>query len=115
MDKYAVTVKITFPQEEQDLEDAIATFGGSIRNVWQMLERPTLRPINLRRILQTWLSSRPKSARERLFQQKMFAEMMKTLRKRWPDRGPGSAKKPVHYSDDKLKAEVYELLAPFTE
>lgn len=100
---------------EQDLEDAIATFGGSVRNVWQMLERPALRPISLRQILRTWLSSRPKYAREQLFQQKMFAEMMKTLRTRWPDRGPGSAKKPVHYEDEELRDEVYGLLAPFTE
>ena len=100
---------------EQDLEDAIATFGGSIRNVWQMLERPALRPIILRRILREWFASHPKDIQERLLQQSMFAEIMKTLRKRWPDRGPGSAKKPVHYKDGELKAEVYRLLAPFAE
>jgi len=100
---------------EQDLEDAILTFGGSVRNVWQMFERPTLRPIRLRHILKEWFTSHPKDLQERLFQQSTFAEIMKTLRKRWPDRGPGSAKKPIHYSDDKLKAEVYELLAAFKE
>lgn len=100
---------------EQDLEDAIATFGGSIRNVWQMFERPALRPISLRHIMKEWFTSRPKDLQERLFQQSIFAEIMKTLRKRWPDRGPGSAKKPVHYADDKLRAEVYKLLSPFAE
>ena len=100
---------------EQDLEDAILTFGGSIRNAWQMLERPALRPISVRRILKEWFTSRSKDVRERLFQQDVFAELMKTLRKRWPNRGPGSAKKPIHYSDDRLKTEMYELLAAFTE
>ena len=99
---------------EQDMEDAIATFGGSIRNVWQMLERPALRPISLRHILRKWLASHPKDTQERLFQQDTFAEIMKTLRKRWPDRGPGSAKKPIHYTSDELKSEVNKLLSPFT-
>lgn len=97
---------------EQDLEDAIATFGGSIRNVWQMLERPALRPISLRCILREWFASRPMDLQGRLFQQSTFAEIMKTLRKRWPDRGPGSAKKPVHYGNEALRAEVANLLEP---
>ena len=98
----------------QDLEDAIATFGGSIRNVWQMFERPALQPTSLRRILKEWLASHPKDLQEELFQQSTFAEIMKTLQKRWPARGPGSAKKPMHYTDDKLKSEVYKLLSSFT-
>jgi hypothetical protein len=100
---------------EQDLEDAIATFGGSVRNVWQMLERPALRPISLRSILKEWFAYHPNNVQERLFQQNVFADIMKTLRKRWPDRGPGSAKKPVHYSDKELEAEVRRLLGPFAE
>jgi hypothetical protein len=98
---------------EQDLEDAIATFGGSIRNVWQMFERPTLRPISLRRIVKEWFNSCPRDLQERLFQQSTFAEIMKALRKRWPDRGPGSAKKPIHYKASELKPEVERVLSPF--
>jgi len=100
---------------EQDLVDAITTFGGSIRNVWQMLERPALQPIGVRRALQSWLDSHAEPTKEELLKQQMFAELMKTLRRRWPDRGPGSAKKPVHYSDKELEAEVHRLLSPFAK
>jgi len=98
---------------EQDLQDAVDTFGGSIRNVWQMLERPALRPIALRRALEKWLGSQPKLLRQKLFEPAAYAEMMKALRRRWPARGPGSAKRPVHYKDTDLFAEVEKLLTPF--
>jgi hypothetical protein len=100
---------------EQDLEDAIATFGGSIRNVWQMLERPALQPISVRQALQSWLDCQPEPIKEKLLEQQMFAELMKTLRRRWPDRGPGSAKKPIHYNDNAVRTEVHKLLSPFAE
>ena len=98
---------------EQDLQDAADTFGGSIRNVWQMLERPALRPVALRRALKKWLGSQPQSVREKLYEPAVYAEMMKELRRRWPDRGPGSAKRPVHYEDGALSTELEKLLTPF--
>lgn len=98
---------------EQNLRDAIDTFGGSIRNVWQMLERPALQPIGVRRALRSWLDSQPECIKEKLLKQQMFAEMMKQLRKRWPGRGRGSAKRPVHYGEEAIKAEVSKLLVPF--
>jgi hypothetical protein len=98
---------------EQDLQDATDTFGGSIRNVWQMLERPALRPISLRWVLKRWLGSQPQSIRQKLYEPAVYAEMMKGLRRRWPDRGPGSAKRPVHYEDEALLTELEKLLTPF--
>lgn len=98
---------------EQDLQDATDTFGGSIRNVWQMLERPALRPISLRRALKKWLGSQPQSVRQKLYEPAVYAEMMKELRRRWPDRGPGSAKRPVHYEGEALSTELEKLLTPF--
>ena len=100
---------------EQELSDAFITFGGHIRNVWQMLERPALRPIALRHALKAWLDSHKGPTREKLQEPRTFAEMMKVLRKRWPDRGAGSAKRPVHYEEAALSAEVARLLAPFAE
>jgi hypothetical protein len=97
---------------EQDLQDAVDTFGGSIRNVWQVLERPTLRPISLRRALKKFFGSQSESLRKRLFEPKIYAEMMKELRRHWPDRGPGSAKRPVHYEEGALFAEVDKMLTP---
>jgi len=95
---------------EQDFAHARSTFGGHIRNVWQMLERPTLRVLKVRSALQVLLVA---SGNEDLTRPSTFAEMMKTLRARWPDRGPGSAKRPVHYSFDELKAEMESVLHSF--
>jgi hypothetical protein len=98
---------------EQDFDDAAETFGGSIRNVWQMLERPTLRPLAVRQALLDWLRSLPPDSRSRNHERATFAELMKALRARLPDRGPGSAKRPVHYEAAALRAEVAAALAPF--
>jgi hypothetical protein len=101
---------------EQSLEESIDTFGGSVRNAWQMLERPTLaRAPVLRSALLRWLRSLPIEARNHCYERNVFAEMMKTLRRRWPERGPGAAKKPIHYSEPQLEDELKRLLAPFAQ
>ena len=97
---------------EQDFDDGLATFGGHVRNVWQMLERPSLRPMVLRQAFLRWLYSLSDSMRERCVEPKIFPELMKVLRKRWPDRGPGSAKRPVHYEEETLAVEIGMLLNP---
>jgi hypothetical protein len=97
---------------DQDLDDAVMLFGGHIRNVWQMLERPTLRPISLRRALLKWFQSLPRKVLEELEEPRAFANVMKELRQRWPDRGPGSAKRPIHYSEDALQEEIAGVLEP---
>lgn len=101
---------------QQSLDDSVDTFGGSVRNVWQLLERPSLaRSPAMRTVLLSWLRSLPAAQRARCYDTKQFAEMMKVLRARWPERGPGAAKKPIHYAQDELGAEVTRLLAPFAE
>jgi hypothetical protein len=98
---------------EQEVRDAGETFGGSIRNVWQMLERPTLRPLVVRSAFLAWLRTLRDEARKHLHDREVFAEMMKTLRRRWPDRGPGSAKRPIHYTEEELATEIKRLLSRF--
>jgi hypothetical protein len=97
---------------EQPFDEAFETFGGSVRNVWQMLERPTLRPLVMRRALLAWLKQE-EDLRSQLLKPNLFPELMKTLRARWPDRGPGSAKRPVHYGEDELISEINVLLDAF--
>ena len=99
---------------EQDLDDAADTFGGQVRNVWQMLERPTLRPLIVRRALLGCFGELPEEERRRLYERQTFAELMKTLRRRWPDRGPGSAKRPIHYSEEALRGELASFLRNFS-
>ena len=98
---------------EQDFEDAVATFGGHVRNVWQMLERPALRPLVLRRAFKAWLETLPDKPRRSLLEPRTFPELMKALRRRWPDRGPGSAKRPTHFAEDDLSTEIASVLEPF--
>src|SRR5262249_7048424 len=85
--------------------DAVQTFGGSVRNVWQMLERPTLRPLKVRTALLVWLQTLSDDTRADLRQPATFASLMKALRTRWPDRGPGSARRPVHLTHEQLLEE----------
>jgi hypothetical protein len=97
---------------QQQYEDAKTLFGGSVRNVWQMLERPTLRPPVLRSALLEWMKSLAPEQLEALHERTAFALMMKRLRRRWPDRGPGSAKRPAHYDAKELRDELATLLQP---
>lgn len=97
---------------EQTFDDATETFGGSVRNAWQMLERPTLRPLIVRKALLFWLQTLDQETRGRAVEPSTFPELMKALRARWPDRGPGSAKRPIHYSQEELANELGEILDP---
>lgn len=97
---------------EQSFEDADATFGGHVRNVWQMLERASLRPLVLREAFLRWLQSLSGDRRRRLLEPREFPTLMKALQSRWPARGPGSARKPIHYPADELEREMARVLAP---
>ena len=96
---------------EQEFNDAVCTFGGSVRNAWQMLERPTLKPLVLRKALRAWANSQADGG-EQLLGPQTFPRLMKALRQRWPDRGPGSAKRPIHYRLDELQKELSKVLEP---
>jgi hypothetical protein len=91
---------------EQDFDDAVKTFGGSTRNVWQMIDRKTLRPLVLRQALRNWLASLPPEIAKEMTSAKIFPELMKALRKRWPALGRRPAKQPVHYTESDLRAEI---------
>lgn len=91
---------------EQDYDDAVLTFGGSTRNVWQMLERKALSPLVMRQALRSWLASFPPDVAADITSAKKFPELMKALRQRWPARGRRPALQPVHYSEGDLRAEI---------
>jgi hypothetical protein len=95
---------------DQDFAEAAKTFGGSVRNAWQMLERPSLKPIEVRRAFSHWLDGLEPELHTRAVQPTVFPELMKALRARWPDRGPGSAKRPVHFGENELLAEMTLVL-----
>lgn len=96
---------------EQEFDEASVTFGGHIRNVWQMLERRSLNPLMVRSAFLDWLQEQPVDRKDDLTAPKVFPILMKALRARWPDRGPGSAKRPSHYTQDELLKEIKHVLA----
>ena len=44
-----------------------------------------------------------------------YAQLAKALRSRWPSRGKGSAKRPVHYGPEDLLEETRKVLNPLVE
>lgn len=98
---------------QQPYEDASMLFGASVRNVWQMMERPTLKPLILRQCLADLLRGLEEEDRLKVTSTTRFPELMKALRSRWPARGFGSAKQPAHYGRSALAAELDPLVRGF--
>lgn len=94
---------------EQEFGDAVKTFGGSTRNVWQMMDRKTLRPLVLRQALRAWLGSLLPEEAEMMTSARVFPELMKALRERWPARGLRPARQPIHYSEVELRGEIARI------
>ena len=94
---------------DQSREQAGELFGESVRNAWQMLERPTLRSLSVRTALLGQLRLLPSDPNNRLTRAE-FADLMKKLRAKWPDRGPGSARRPEHLSLAVLSSEIRSVI-----
>ena len=100
--------------QEQECADALTTLRGSLSNAREIQRRESLRSTKLRNALGRWFQELDPAQRSRLSQNKEFVAIAKTLQKRWPSRGPGSAKRPAHFSDHELDNEVRRILAQFS-
>ena len=98
--------------QQQEIEDAAFTFGGSISNAREMGSRTSVYVPAMRDALHTWLTSLCDQEREAVHKGKNFVACIKALRRNWPDRGFGSARRPEHYAPDELYAEVRQVLGP---
>ena len=102
--------------QEQDLDKALLTMGDNLGNAIALQRREATRGIEMRNALWRWMSERQREGRlEQFTNHKQFVEIAKALSARWPSRGPGSAKRPIHYSEDDLYREVSLKLEPFLE
>ena len=95
--------------QEQELEDALETFGGSLSNAREIQRRESLRSTKLRCALGRWFLFGSESALAAA-QREEFVAIAKALQRRWPARGPGSAKRPAHLTDHDLDREIHSTL-----
>ena len=100
--------------QEQQLEDAKMAFGGGLHNAKQIWSGEALRSPKLRQGLTTYFADFTDEQRGILYRIPQYAKLAKALRQRWPSRGKGSAKRPVHYEQDQLEVEINRLLKPIT-
>ena len=98
--------------QHQELDDAVVTFGGSVSNAVAIGRRTSINAPSVRSALSTWMRSLPPDTREQVHKPKFFGEIAKALRKRWPDKGFGSAQRPEHLPENNLHAELASVLDP---
>ncbi len=98
--------------QEQELESALASLGASLTNAREIHRRPAINSKNLRESLARWFSELCNKRRSELTQNSNFVPLAKALACRFPARGPGSAKRAVHYSESELYEEVSKVLDP---
>ena len=101
--------------QEQEVASAGIAFGGKFGNAQKFYGRKAIRPLKLREALAKWMERQPDDLRSSLYKIKWFMRVMKALTARFPDRGPGSAKRPAHYSDEELYQEVCQALGPLAD
>ena len=101
--------------QQQGLQDAVFTFGGSISNAEQFAIRKSINAPAMRTALTSWLQLLPEDDRRKALTSENFKQITQTLTKRWPDKGFGSARRPEHTMPEVLLAEVTNVLAPVLE
>ena len=101
--------------QEQELHQAEATFGSKLFNAKELHSRAAVNSKELRDALARWFDSLCESRRAQLTASKIFSAITKTLAARWPSRGPGSAKRPIHYTEEKLYNELCRVLGPLVD
>ena len=98
--------------QQQELADAVFTFGGRVSNVRGIDLRTSINSPAMRTALNSWLKALPAEHRELAHRSSNFEKIAKNLRARWPDRGFGAARRPEHQDPEELLDEVHEVLDP---
>ena len=101
--------------QEQELDQAKKAYGEGLHNAKQIWSREALRNKNFREALAHYFSERDQTELDILYRIPQYAILAKALRQRWPSRGKGSAKRPVHYGESELLKEIQKVLNPKVE
>jgi len=96
--------------QQQELEEAISIFGQSTSNANALAQRASIRVLPVRAALQNILGQFSEADRSTIHKSENFKSLIKALRKRWPDKGPGSADRPEHYPPELLEEEIRLIL-----
>ena len=98
--------------QEQEIAPAMAAFGAKLANAHILHYRSAINAKKLRNALAQWFEGLHPARRTALTEKKNFVLLAKALAERFPARGPGSAKRPVHYSEEELYEEMRKTLDP---
>ncbi len=114
LDRLYDFLEIGYWLRHQQLHDAGEVFGWNFNNANQLYRRSALRSIQLRRAVLRWLRRQSPEVREALAKSGRgkpgFELIPKTLQKRFPATGPGSALLPQHYPEAELREIVRAVL-----
>ena len=98
--------------QEQEIESAMASFGASLANAREIHRRVAINSRNLREALARWFGELSPARKSELSKNGNYVPLAKALGERFPSRGPGSAKRPMHYSAKELYEEICKVLDP---
>jgi hypothetical protein len=86
---------------EQDIENALLSFGGIVDNVSGFHERTNF-TLNLKNAVAEVYKLIPEQSRKNYYSRSVTRPMYKDLKALFPATGPGSAKQPVHFGEEEL-------------
>ena len=98
--------------QQQTIAEVNVIFCGRASNAQEMSRRQACRSLNMRRALGHWIENQDPQIRHWIATKSNYLQIPKAIVKRWPAHGPGSAKRPEHYSDERLNAELRRVLGP---
>ena len=101
--------------QQQEFVDAMMVFMGRTTNPERAFLRQSMRSLKMREALQRWISNQHDGMLSWLSKTSNYVGIYKAVAKRWPDRGPGSAKRPEHYSEERLDRELARILDPLIQ
>lgn len=101
--------------QNMPLVDCAVLFLGQSALCSELFRRPAFRSLKMRSAFLRWIRAHDGQSLQWVSVKRNYVELAKAVVKRWPARGPGSAKRPEHYSEQRLDAELKRVLDPLVE
>lgn len=101
--------------QQQEFKDAATTFMGSSGIAADWFTRTVVRSLKMRQAINHWISKLEPEHQQWFSTKTNDRAIIRALAKRWPARGPGSAKRPEHYSQKRLDRELAKTLEPIIQ